>query len=156
MPESLDENSPVELMVVDEGIEALMGAEDSEDDGVPTSQASHPVDQQPHTILGLQVLIDQLVHWAPACWLLGFPIACCWLSAGLMGADQLRRRSQLITAGPFFTSCSRLAAATGMRRVPRLGVCEQIARPILIGIIRPMIHLPPVAIRQRVQSRRQF
>ncbi len=144
MREPLGEEGLVELMDGDSSADVLMGAENV---AIPFPPASLPSARQPlHTYWSLWLVVEQLAHWAPACWLLGFPITCCWLSAGLMGADRLRRRSQFLSEGPIVGACARLATATGMRRAPRVSVCEQIARPILIGIVRPIILLPPAAI----------
>ena len=42
--------------------------------------------------------------------------------------------------------CRELAVSLGMRGCISVGICDRVAMPVLIGIVRPLILLPPAAL----------
>jgi len=91
----------------------------------------------------------------PWLWLSGAPLTFALLATGLVGAEQLGRQSHRLTAsdpaGHIVTLCADLAKNLhiGSLRIGRqvaVGVCQRIRSPILLGIVRPLILLPPAAL----------
>ena len=90
--------------------------------------------------------LDELVAGLPWLWLIGSPITFAWLGLGLAGAERLRRRSVMVVDGELPGLCRRLAGELGVAREVAVAVCERLATPVLVGVIRPMILLPAVAL----------
>ena len=68
------------------------------------------------------------------------------LATGLIGVEQLRRSSRFSTPGRSPGCLRALADSLGIARRVSVGVCERLAVPVLIGIVRPLILLPPAAL----------
>jgi beta-lactamase regulating signal transducer with metallopeptidase domain/tetratricopeptide (TPR) repeat protein len=90
--------------------------------------------------------LEAVVGYLPWCWLAGSPLTFALMAAGLVGAERLRRRSRPLGAGEAAVLCRRLAEALRISRRVALGVCDRVATPVLVGIVRPMILLPPAAL----------
>jgi beta-lactamase regulating signal transducer with metallopeptidase domain/multidrug resistance efflux pump len=84
--------------------------------------------------------------YLPWLWLTGAPLVFLIVASGLIGSERLKRQSLLLNAGPVPAQCRQLSASLRVSREVAVGVCERLARPILVGIIRPMILLPPAAL----------
>ncbi len=82
----------------------------------------------------------------PAVWLVGAPLTFAYLATGLAGAERLRRRSRPSGDGDLTVLCDRLAAELGCMGRVAIGVCERVNAPLLLGIVRPLILLPPAAL----------
>ena len=83
----------------------------------------------------------------PWLWIVGHaPLTFSLMAAGLVGAERLRRRSRPLPDGELTELARRLASAIGIVRPVALGVCDRLAAPILLGIVRPMILLPAAAV----------
>ena len=63
-----------------------------------------------------------------------------------MGAERLRRQSRMLDTPDWRNTCHRLAERLKVRRTVAIATCERLVSPILVGIIRPMILLPPAAL----------
>ena len=87
-------------------------------------------------------VIEQL----PWVWLIGTPLVFAWLALGLTGGERLRRGATIIQNGPLFYACERLAQELHIRGRVALATCERVASPVLVGIVRPMILVPPAAL----------
>ena len=82
----------------------------------------------------------------PWFWLAGTPATLAFLALGFAGADRLRRRSRPMADGPTTEMARRLAEAIGIARPVAVGVCDRLATPLLIGVVRPMILLPAASL----------
>ena len=82
----------------------------------------------------------------PWLWLAGAPLNLVLLATGLVGVERIRRSSRVVESGEIPRRCRALADSLGIARRVGVAVCDRIAAPILIGVIRPMILLPPAAI----------
>ena len=82
----------------------------------------------------------------PWLWIAGTPSTFALLAAGLVGADRLRRGSRILPDGELTAMARHLADALGIIRPVALGVCDRLAAPILLGVVRPLILLPPAAL----------
>ncbi len=90
--------------------------------------------------------INAAVHYLPWLWLIGTPITFALTATGLIGTRRLRRDSRPITDGPIAELLARLAASLRLGKRVAVAVCDRIAAPVLIGILRPIILLPPAAL----------
>ena len=86
------------------------------------------------------------VHYLPWLWLIGTPITFALTATGVIGTKRLRRDSRPITDGPIAELLARLAASLRLGKRVGVAVCDRIAAPVLIGILRPIILLPPAAL----------
>ncbi|MBI3863734.1 MAG: polysaccharide biosynthesis/export family protein [Planctomycetia bacterium] len=81
-------------------------------------------------------------RWLPWLWLTGTPMTLVALTCGVTGVERLRRAARLLDDGDTVTACRRLQAMLGVGRRVSIGLCDRIAAPLLVGILRPMILLP--------------
>ena len=94
----------------------------------------------------LEECLDAAAAGLPWLWMLGTPSTFALLAAGLVGAERLRRRSRPLPDGELTELARRLADALGIIRPVALGVCDRLAAPILLGVVRPLILLPAAAV----------
>ena len=94
----------------------------------------------------LPLAISRLISLLPTLWLIGAPLTFLLLAAGLIGSERLRRRATPIVSGPAYDACQRLRHALKITRRIALAACDEIAQPILVGIVRPLILLPTAAL----------
>jgi beta-lactamase regulating signal transducer with metallopeptidase domain/tetratricopeptide (TPR) repeat protein len=86
-----------------------------------------------------------IVARLPVCWITGSAVTSLLLATGLLGTRALRRESVLVHDGEAHALARRLAESLGLDGRFGLGVCARIASPVLVGIVRPLILLPPAA-----------
>jgi len=89
---------------------------------------------------------DTLVALLPAVWLAGTLSTVAAIGTGLIGVEQLRRSSRAVRTGGVARSCRVLADSLGIARRVGVAVCDRLDAPVLIGIVRPLILLPPAAL----------
>jgi len=80
--------------------------------------------------------------WLPWIWIIGAPLTLGWSIVGLAGAERLRRLSLSGTEHNVGQVCKRLARSLSVSRDVAVCVCDRIAAPILVGVVRPAILLP--------------
>ena len=68
------------------------------------------------------------------------------LATGLIGVQRLRRSSRIIETGEIPRRLRMLADSLGIARRVSVGICDRLAVPVLMGIVRPLILLPPAAL----------
>jgi beta-lactamase regulating signal transducer with metallopeptidase domain len=90
--------------------------------------------------------LDSLVTLLPWIWLCGSLSTLVMLATGLIGVEQMRRSSRLIESGDLPRRCRALADSLGIALRVSVGICDRLAMPVLIGIARPLILLPPAAL----------
>jgi len=83
---------------------------------------------------------------APWLWLIGTPLSLLLVSCGFAGACRLRRSSQVLQAPWIVELADQLSRALNLGRDVAVGINEKVASPALIGVIKPMILLPPALI----------
>ena len=97
--------------------------------------------------LWLAERLDAVAACLPWLWLIGSPLTFAWLALGFAGAERLRRRSLALQQEcDLSLLCRRLADSFGVGRDVAVAVCDRVATPVLVGIVRPVILLPVVAI----------
>ncbi|MFL5342040.1 MAG: M56 family metallopeptidase [Gemmataceae bacterium] len=87
--------------------------------------------------------VAQCLPWL---WLIGSPLTLLTTATGLLGVERLKRRTTWLREGELPDLCRRLARSLGIAREVTVGVCERLAAPILVGVVRPLILLPPAAL----------
>jgi beta-lactamase regulating signal transducer with metallopeptidase domain len=95
---------------------------------------------------GMGAVIDIVVAKLPWAWLIGAPATFALLATGLVGSERLRRSGTAIASGPVFEACERMRKAMHITRRVSVALCEGVAQPVLVGIVRPLILLPASAI----------
>ncbi|HUG93695.1 MAG TPA: efflux RND transporter periplasmic adaptor subunit, partial [Planctomycetaceae bacterium] len=90
--------------------------------------------------------IDAVVRVVPAVWIAGSSLLLAVTFAGLHGGGRLKRNSRLLMDGEIVGRCSTLAGSLGIARRVALAVCDRLAGPVLVGVVRPCILLPPAAL----------
>jgi beta-lactamase regulating signal transducer with metallopeptidase domain len=90
--------------------------------------------------------VAQAVEYFPWVWLIGAALTFLLLATGLIGAERLRRASQIVDAGPVHKAAERLRTALGVGRRVTVAICDRLATPLVVGIVRPLILLPPAAL----------
>ena len=68
------------------------------------------------------------------------------IATGLIGVERLRRSSRSLESDAIARRCQALADSLGVARRVGVAICDRIAAPVLVGIVRPMILLPPAAL----------
>ena len=91
-------------------------------------------------------MANPVVMVLPWLWLAGSPLTFALLASGLIGAERFRRQSQRIESGEIVRLCQSLTRSLRLTREVAVGVCDRLVAPVLIGVIRPMILLPPAAL----------
>ncbi|HKD35801.1 MAG TPA: M56 family metallopeptidase [Pirellulales bacterium] len=81
--------------------------------------------------------------YLPWLWLAGFPFMAIYLLAGISGTGRLRRRATLATEPALLSMLERLAGELAVRGRAVIGLSAQVVAPIVVGIARPIIMLPP-------------
>jgi beta-lactamase regulating signal transducer with metallopeptidase domain len=90
--------------------------------------------------------LDPLVNLLPWIWLSGSLSTLVMLATGLIGVEQMRRSSRLVEGGDIARRCRALADSLRIARRVSVGICDRLAMPVLIGIVRQLILLPPAAL----------
>ncbi len=90
-------------------------------------------------------LLDRVVGYLPGFWILGSMVTLTMVGAGLIGVEGLRRSSRPIEDRLIVDRCRAMAEQLGIARRVVVAACDRIAMPVLIGVVRPMILLPPAA-----------
>ncbi|MHB1556467.1 MAG: M56 family metallopeptidase [Isosphaeraceae bacterium] len=97
-------------------------------------------------IMAFAARFEPMVGYLPGVWLSGSLATLALVATGLVGVDRLRRSSRPLEADAIAARCRALAASLGIARRVGVAICDRIATPVLIGVVRPMILLPPAAL----------
>ncbi|NQV36268.1 MAG: M56 family metallopeptidase, partial [Phycisphaeraceae bacterium] len=90
-----------------------------------------------------QVWLDKAAMIAPWIWVIGTPLTLLFVCCGLSGICQLRRHSRIVTEQWVLNLTVRLHKSLNVGRQVVIAVSDKVVSPILIGLIKPMILLPP-------------
>lgn len=95
---------------------------------------------------GMLAVRDLACRWLPWLWLAGSPLILVILACGVNGADRLRRAGRMLHEGDVVAANARLRAVLRVGRQVAIVACDRVATPILVGILRPAILLPPAVL----------
>jgi beta-lactamase regulating signal transducer with metallopeptidase domain len=90
--------------------------------------------------------LDLAAMCLPWLWVCGAPLCFALTTAGLLGAERLRRQSHPLEDARITELCRRLATSLNVSCRVGVAICDRIAAPILAGVIRPLILLPAAAL----------
>ncbi|MEM9658465.1 MAG: M56 family metallopeptidase, partial [Planctomycetota bacterium] len=90
--------------------------------------------------------LPTVAAYLPWVWVAGAPLTFAWLVCGLGGAARLRRRSKSLVDGPIAATCQQLRRAMRVTDRVTFAVCDSVVQPVLLGVVRPIILLPPAAV----------
>ncbi|QDT01449.1 M56 family metallopeptidase [Adhaeretor mobilis] len=114
------------------------------------SSARHTMSQE-HGMPRTSAIHYKLIPLLPWLWIVGTPLTFALLVTGLVGSERLRRAAKPM--GSFGEmgvavneTCQRLAETLQVSRKVVVKICDALAEPVLIGILRPLILLPPAAL----------
>ena len=94
---------------------------------------------------GSGISVDAVIRQLPWIWIVGAPVTFALLAAGLVGSRRLQRHCEATAAGPIHDALHRLRAAMRVARRVTVAMCDGVAQPVLVGIVRPVILLPAAA-----------
>ena len=117
-------------------------------ESLPQRITQRPKDNPPASpyLYGGGLQTAKFVAKLPWLWLIGAPLTFALLASGLVGSERLRRKCTALTDGPAAAACEQLRQAMRITRQVSIAVCDHIAQPVLIGILRPLILLPASAL----------
>jgi len=104
--------------------------------GLPAAPAPAPLSSR----------FEMLIPYLPGVWLSGSLVTLALVATGLVGVERLRRSSRPLEADAIARRCRALADSLGVARRVGVAVCDRLAVPVLVGILRPMIILPAAAL----------
>jgi beta-lactamase regulating signal transducer with metallopeptidase domain len=90
--------------------------------------------------------LNQGIDYLPWVWIVGTPLTFLLLASGLIGAERLRRSCQLLSDGPIHVACEELRTALKISRKVGVAICDSISSPLVVGVVKPLILLPPAAL----------
>jgi len=108
----------------------------------PVRVPAAAVDPAPVDRFTWDAIKPRVIVALPGLWLIGAPLTALFVGLGWTGAARLRRQSTALIDDALL---ARFARCRSILRVKNVGlaVCDRIAAPIVVGILRPMILLPP-------------
>ncbi len=104
----------------------------------PTNAPSAPFTL--HTIAG------RIASFLPALWLVGTPLTLLLLTTGALGAKRLKRQSRRLVDHPITAQLRQLCDSLQVRSRVAVAICERLKAPLLLGVVRPVVLLPPSAL----------
>ena len=114
---------------------------------VPAEAANLPAQaDSPHGSEQLLAAMNLAAMCLPWLWVCGAPLSFALTTAGLLGAERLRRQSRPLEDARITEMCRQLAASLRISYRVSVAICDRIAAPILVGVLRPMILLPAAAL----------
>ncbi len=133
-------NTPITMSPVDEPIKFtnIAIAEASTPEAVPLVVALARRNDS--------VMVERAIEFLPWLWLIGTPLTFLLLATGLIGSNRLRRQCTQLTEGSIIKTYERLRTSLAVSQRVGIAINERIATPLLIGIVRPLILLPPAAL----------
>lgn len=89
---------------------------------------------------------DQVAGFAPWIWLIGTPLTLLFVCTGFAGTRQLRQSSRLVTEAWVVALSAKVHRSLNLSWQVVVATGDRVVSPILIGVIKPMILLPPALI----------
>jgi len=113
---------------------------------IPANTSSRDVPSEGLPGVGLPTATwrwDRIVGFLPWVWIVGSMFTFAWMLTGVAGAERLRRLSAPPVDHRVQDLCRRLADCLKIRCRVSVAFCQRISSPVLVGIVRPVILLPP-------------
>ncbi|UCD51641.1 MAG: hypothetical protein JSW27_03225, partial [Phycisphaerales bacterium] len=87
--------------------------------------------------------LNRTAGLAPWIWVLGTPMTLLFVCCGVAGTRRLRRSSRVLTDDRVVRLSARLHRSLNIGREIAIALSDHVVSPALIGVIKPMILLPP-------------
>ena len=87
--------------------------------------------------------MKSIAPYATTVYVLGVMIMLLRLLMGIRGGQRLRTAASAIEDSTLLESVRHLAQQIGLKVAPVVATCSRIAVPVVVGIVKPMILLPP-------------
>jgi beta-lactamase regulating signal transducer with metallopeptidase domain len=113
---------------------------------IGSASISTPIEWKSVLTSGLNAVRGFACRWLPWLWLVGTPLTLVALACGVNGASRLRRAGYVLQDGEVVAANQRLLTALRINRHVAIVACDRVAAPILVGILRPAILLPPAVL----------
>ncbi len=94
----------------------------------------------------LRTALAHIPTYLPWLWIIGTPLTFVLLTTGLIGSERLRRDAKLLADGAVYEATERLRTSLKIGRRVSVAISDRVLQPVLVGIVRPMILLPPAAV----------
>ena len=91
----------------------------------------------------IQPWLDRAARWMPLAWAAGVPFTLALLATGVVGAHRLRNIGEELDDPDLQRRFERLCESLGLNRRVVLALCDEISAPLLVGILKPVILIPP-------------
>ena len=82
----------------------------------------------------------------PWMWIAGTPLTLAVLAFGVAGTERLCSSSRPLNEGDAPERCRALRKTLGITRSVAVALCDRVGTPVLVGIVRPAILLPPAVL----------
>lgn len=109
--------------------------------------APSPRDAEPAADASLRAALvarlEALSRYLPWFWLAGTTFTAVGWMTGVVAAERLRRRCQVLVEGEAIEACRAAARALRVTRRIVVAVSDRVASPAVLGIVRPVVLLPP-------------
>ncbi|MEZ6134510.1 MAG: M56 family metallopeptidase [Pirellulaceae bacterium] len=111
--------------------------------GVSVTESSEPptlvVEPQTSPLQRIQVFAPYLL----LAYIVGVGLMLARFSMSILGSSRLRRTIEPITDVKMLRTIAEQCAQVGLKRVPIVALCHRVSVPVVVGIVKPMILLPP-------------
>ncbi len=87
--------------------------------------------------------IQTLALYLLIAYIIGVGFVLSRFTLSIIGSFRLRQTIQPITDSNLLRMIAEQCAIVGLRRVPLVAICQRVSVPVVVGIIKPMILLPP-------------
>jgi beta-lactamase regulating signal transducer with metallopeptidase domain len=108
-----------------------------------TEEAAESASRSTDRLQALLPFMHAVAGWLPWLWLCGTPLIAALFGTGIIGTVRLRLGSRIVPDAAVHDLFARLQQALRISRKVTLTVSDQVASPLVIGVLRPMIVLPP-------------
>lgn len=111
------------------------------------SLTNSPVAVEPPSDLAqITAIVEASARWLPWLWVVGSPVMLVWLLGGLSATRRLRTTARAIDDSALAALAARLRQRLRVSQRVAVMVSERVRTPVLVGIIKPLVLLPPAAL----------
>ena len=97
----------------------------------------------PSLSLQWQAFLTEWSSWLTTAYCIGVLFIFGRLGVAIWGSQRLRTAIQPITDSVLLEAIAKQAKRLGLRGVPIAGICERVSVPMVVGLLKPTILLPP-------------
>ncbi len=127
---------------VDTDVRVLPPSEKPIDAEVPTAE---PTDLTSLTVPepSLTQRIQKIAPYLLLAYMVGVAVMLARFCLSIIGSSRLRRTNQPIADATLLKTIAEQCARLGLKRIPIVAISQRVSVPVVIGIVKPLILLPP-------------